>query len=78
MDVSVIIVNWSTKAFLHKCLTSIYEQAGDANYEVIVVDNASLDGSAEMLRPELPQVILLENSENRLSWRYHNLFTHRS
>jgi GT2 family glycosyltransferase len=65
MDVSVIIVNWNTKEHLRNCLTSIYEQAGDVNYEIVVVDNASIDGSAEMLRDEFQDVILIENTENR-------------
>jgi GT2 family glycosyltransferase len=65
MDVSVIIVSWNTKDILRKCLTSIYEQGGDTSFEVIVIDNASADGSAEMVRMNFPQVNLIENSENR-------------
>jgi len=64
-DVSVIVVNWNTKLLLRDCLASIYEQPGDVNYEVIVVDNASSDGSVEMVREEFPQIILVENSVNR-------------
>lgn len=65
MDVSIIVVNWNTKALLCDCLKSIYEQAGDVDFEVIVIDNASTDGSVEMVKKSFPQVTLIENSENR-------------
>jgi GT2 family glycosyltransferase len=65
MDVSIIIINWNTKKLLHDCLASVYETSGDIDYEVIVVDNASVDGSAEMVKDEFPNVVLIENSENR-------------
>ena len=67
MDVSIIIINWNTKKLLHDCLASVYEKAGDTNYEVIVVDNASVDGSVEMVKAEFPKVVLIENSENRVT-----------
>ncbi len=65
MDVSIVVVNWNTKALLGNCLKSIYGQAQDVDYEVIVVDNASSDGSAEMVKREFPRVALIENSKNR-------------
>jgi GT2 family glycosyltransferase len=65
MDVSIIIVNWNTKDILKDCLKSVYEQTKDINYEIIVVDNASTDGSTDMVKKQFPQIILLENSENR-------------
>lgn len=65
MDVSIIIVNWNTKQLLRDCLTSVYERAGEVDYEIIVVDNASTDGSAEMVKIDFRQVILIENTENR-------------
>lgn len=65
MDVSIVIVNWNTKELLRDCLNSIYEQAGEIDYEIIVVDNASTDGSAEMVKRNFPHVTLIENSENR-------------
>lgn len=64
MDVSVIVVNWNTKAILHDCLKSIYEQRGEIDFEVIVIDNASTDGSAEMVKKNFPRVTLVENSDN--------------
>ena len=65
MDVSVIIVNWNTKELLRDCLSSVYEHAGNVDYEIIVIDNASTDGSASMVKDDFRQVILIENSDNR-------------
>ena len=65
MDISIIIVNWNTRELLRDCIRSVYEQTVDVNFEVIVVDNASSDGSVGMLRSDFPQVYLIENKENR-------------
>ncbi|MBN1816832.1 MAG: glycosyltransferase family 2 protein [Sedimentisphaerales bacterium] len=65
LDVSVIIVNWNTAQITCGCLASVYEQTRDVSFEVIVVDNASSDGSAERIQQQFPQVILIENTENR-------------
>ncbi len=65
MDVSIIIVSWNTKEILRNCLRSVYEQAGPISFEVFVVDNASSDGSAQMVENEFPQVCLIRNAENR-------------
>lgn len=65
VNVSVVIVNWNTKELLFDCLISIYEQTHDIEYEIIVVDNGSNDGSAAIVKAEFPRVILIENSENR-------------
>lgn len=64
LDVSIIIVNYNTKKLLADCLASIYEQTNDIDFEVIVSDNASVDGSIEMLKADFPQVILIENNVN--------------
>lgn len=65
IDVSVIIVSWNTRDILRDCLMSVYKQLRDISFEVIVVDNASSDGSAEMVKCEFSQVILLQNDENK-------------
>jgi GT2 family glycosyltransferase len=65
LDVSIIIVNWNTRDILRGCLRSVYEQAQDISFEVIVVDNASSDDSSTMIKREFPQVIFIENTENR-------------
>jgi len=65
LDVSIIIVNWNTRDILRDCLRSVYEQTQAITFKVIIVDNASRDGSAEMVKEEFPQAILIENSQNR-------------
>ena len=64
MDVSIIIVNLNSRQLLEACLTSIYQQTRDIDFETIVVDNASTDGSQEMIKTAFPQVRLIENSTN--------------
>jgi GT2 family glycosyltransferase len=64
IDVSVIIVNYNTKKLLSNCLESIFLQTNEIEYEVIVVDNASVDGSNEMLRQNFPNVRLIESETN--------------
>lgn len=65
MDVSIIIVNWNTRDLLRDCLKSVYEQTKGISFEVIVIDNASSDGSVEMVKSEFYQVVLIENKQNR-------------
>jgi len=62
-EVSVIIVNYNTCALLHACLQHLMDLA-EAD-EIIVVDNASCDGSAPMVREQFPTVTLIEQNENR-------------
>ncbi|PIY63269.1 hypothetical protein COY93_00510 [Candidatus Uhrbacteria bacterium CG_4_10_14_0_8_um_filter_58_22] len=64
MDLSVVILNWKVRELLRRCLTSVFEQTVGLSFEVIVVDNDSGDGSAEMVRREFPQVRMIENSGN--------------
>jgi GT2 family glycosyltransferase len=63
-DVSVLIVNWNTRDLLDRCLAAVYASDASLNLEVIVVDNASSDGSAEFVRQKYPQVRLIENAAN--------------
>ena len=63
VDLSVIIVNYNTIDLLQKCLTSIQSQVG-TTHEIFVVDNASTDGSAILVKKLFPTVILLENATN--------------
>jgi len=65
MDLSVVIVNWNTEALLRDCLKSVFGTVKGFAFEVIVVDNASSDGSVAMLKVEFPQVRRIENYENR-------------
>ncbi len=64
MDVSVVIVSFNSRDDLRSCLRSILDQTDGVEYEVIVVDNASGDGSAEMVEAEFPQVTLLRRADN--------------
>jgi len=63
-EVSVVVVNCNTQDILRDCLRSVYEQGGEIDLEVIVIDNASTDGSVEMVKKNFPQVTLIENSQN--------------
>jgi GT2 family glycosyltransferase len=65
LDLSIVVVSWNTKDLLRDCLASIYAQAPAADFEVILVDNASTDGSAEMASGEFPSVRLIRNPDNR-------------
>jgi GT2 family glycosyltransferase len=64
-DVTIIIVSWNTREILRDCLRSVYENAGALDFETIVVDNASADGSAQMVARDFPQVQLVINADNR-------------
>ncbi|MDR2408813.1 MAG: glycosyltransferase [Bacteroidales bacterium] len=64
IDVSIIIVNYNTKKLLKDCITSIYRNTKDIQFEIIVSDNGSIDGSTEMIKNDFPQVILIKNTKN--------------
>lgn len=63
-DLSVVIVSYNTRRLLRACLRSLRASEGLA-LEVIVVDNGSSDGSADRVRAEFPEVVLLAQSRNR-------------
>ncbi len=63
-EISICIVNFNAKEYLRACLYSIETKTTRTSYELIVVDNHSQDGSAEMLREEFPEVTLIENDAN--------------
>lgn len=66
-DLSVIIVNWNTRDLLRRCLDSLSPTPTDSSVpslQIIVVDNASRDGSEAMLRRAYPAVTLIENTTN--------------
>jgi GT2 family glycosyltransferase len=65
MDISIIIVNWNTRELLRRSLESIASTVRDLSYEIIVVDNASSDGSVALLKEWPAPIRLIENSENR-------------
>ncbi len=73
-DLSIIIVSWNVRDLLRACLQSLRSAGSQnssnaprlaSNTEIIVIDNASSDGSAAMVADEFPLAILVANSENR-------------
>lgn len=64
MDISVIIVNWNTKEMLQNCLYSLRQSATSFRMKTIVVDNASKDGSSEMIQTQFPWVNLIKSGGN--------------
>ncbi len=65
IDLSIVIVSWNVRKLLEDCLNSLYKSKQNIIFEVIVVDNASQDGSAEMVRDKFPQVKLITNQINQ-------------
>ena len=64
MEVSVIIVSWNARGFLRQCLDSLRCEKGNEAGELIVVDNGSTDGSAEMVQQEFPHAKLIRSGAN--------------
>ncbi|UCH85145.1 MAG: glycosyltransferase family 2 protein, partial [Candidatus Latescibacterota bacterium] len=64
MDVSVIIVSYNSRDVLGPCLESLQQQSVRTSTEVIVIDNASSDGTPELVRARYPWVKLIVGREN--------------
>jgi len=65
IDVSIIIVNWNSRDHLIRCLQSVLDAAAGVGYEVIVVDNASSDGSVIAVKETMSAVVTVGNNLNR-------------
>ncbi len=77
MDLSVLIVNWNSAHYLKPCLSSVYRQVKGIEFEVLVVDNASYDGSADLIKKEFPQATFIQSDKNLGFIRGNNfLFPH--
>jgi N-acetylglucosaminyl-diphospho-decaprenol L-rhamnosyltransferase len=63
LDISIVIINWKSQAFVRQCLASIYANVDGITFEILVVDNASYDGCEQMLT-EFPQVIFIQSEQN--------------
>lgn len=63
-EVSVLVVTYKCRDVAHACLASVYETAQDLDLEIVVVDNASGDGTVELVRSEFPQARLIASPEN--------------
>lgn len=64
LSLSICIVNYQAREYLRNCLRSIFANPPQGEFEIIVVDNHSRDGSVEMLQQEFPQVVAIENPRN--------------
>lgn len=64
MDLGIVIVSYNVRDLLRENLQSVFSSVGKGSVEVVVVDNASHDGSAEMVEKEFPKVCLIANKHN--------------
>lgn len=64
LQLSIVIVNWNTKELLNQCIESIKKNTEKIQYEIIVVDNASSDGSVSFIKENHPDVQIIENKKN--------------
>lgn len=64
MKLSIVIVSWNVKKVLVDCLGSVEENPASEPFEVVLVDNASSDGTVETIRNKFPNVIVIANSQN--------------
>ncbi len=64
IEVSIVIVNYNVKHFLEQCLMAVEKARHNLNIEIIVVDNASVDGSQAMIKKKFPNILLIENHKN--------------
>lgn len=65
IDLSISIVSYNTKDLLKQCIESIYKETKDISFKIFVVDNASDDGTVEMVRSSFPSAKLIANKDNR-------------
>ena len=65
IDVSIVIVSFNTRDVTRQCLEHVRKHAAAVKHEVLVVDNASVDGSADMVAAEFPEARLIRSDENR-------------
>ena len=64
MELSVIILSYNVRPYVWQCIDSVLAATEGSAAEVILVDNASNDGTIELIREDFPQVILMSNQEN--------------
>ena len=64
MDVSIVIVGWNISDLLRSCLSSVFDQTKGIAFEVVYVDNASVDGSVDMVATTFPAVRIIRNGKN--------------
>jgi GT2 family glycosyltransferase len=64
IHLSIIIVSYNTRELLEGCINSIYETTKNLKYEIVIVDNASQDGSPEMIENKFKNIMLIRNYQN--------------
>ena len=64
IELSIVIVIYKSKEYISRCIQSIHEATRGISSEICIVDNASGDGSTDLIRAEFPEVILVENEKN--------------
>jgi GT2 family glycosyltransferase len=64
VDLSIAVISYNTRDLLLACLQSVQDRTTDVDYEVIVVDNASCDGSVDAVRARFPHVTVIASAEN--------------
>ena len=62
--ISIVVVSYNVREFLYQCLLSVQRATTKLDTQIFVVDNASVDGSVQMVKRHYPDVILMENKEN--------------
>ncbi|MBI2327824.1 glycosyltransferase family 2 protein [Candidatus Curtissbacteria bacterium] len=71
-DLSISLLSFNTKELLENCLNSIIKNTKSITYEILLVDNGSKDGSAQMVKQKFPQVKLVASRQNKLYIKGHN------
>ena len=64
LDLGIVIVSWNTRELLRRCLETVFASQGQFDFRVVVVDNASSDGSADMVAAQFPQAELVASAKN--------------
>lgn len=72
LDLSISLLTYNTNHLAKKCLESIYKNTSNISFEILLVDNASTDGTPEMIRKEFPKVKLAASRQNLLFIKGHN------
>lgn len=63
VDISIVIVTWNSERYLGKCLNALQQQGGQ-DFELIIVDNASEDGTVALVETLCPEALLIKNNDN--------------
>jgi len=72
IDLSISLITYKNRDLLENCLNSIYQNTHNISFEILLVDNASHDGSVEMVQKKFPKVKLTKNSKNLKFTKAHN------